>query len=162
MVGSVISLAYSEYYELRNNYILIIAVTLIFVMAAAYWIATLFIKPLKSLGATSRLMSSDDFTGRVQIKGKDEFAELGAAFNQMSAQLSLLLKRVASSANRVQSISVRWKSIPTIPNVLPIRSPSQEMSNSVGGINRNVEQSVTMIEKQGKPCLPDCKPWIIR
>lgn len=178
VIGSVISekLAYSEYYELRNNYILIIAVTLIVVMAAAYWIATLFIKPLKSLGATSRLMSSGDFTGRVQIKGKDEFAELGTAFNQMSTQLSLLLKQVASSANRVQSISGEMEehtdntkriaeqiSIATdelaqgsskqAESVYDGSSQLSEMSNSVGGINRSVEQSVTMMREAGEAML---------
>ncbi|PWW32639.1 MULTISPECIES: methyl-accepting chemotaxis protein [Paenibacillus] len=178
VVGSVISekLAYSEYYELRNNYILIIAVTLIVVMAAAYWIATLFIKPLKSLGATSRLMSRGDFTGRVQIKGKDEFAELGTAFNQMSTQLSLLLKQVTSSANRVQSISGEMEehtdntkriaeqiSIATdelaqgsskqAESVYYGSSQLSEMSNSVGGINRSVEQSVTMMREAGEAML---------
>ncbi|KAG2862721.1 hypothetical protein PC114_g28188, partial [Phytophthora cactorum] len=178
VVGSVISekLAYSEYYELRNNYILIIAVTLIVVMAAAYWIASLFIKPLKTLGATSQRMSDGDFTGRVQIRGKDEFAELGTAFNQMSAQLSLLLEQVTSSANRVQSISGEMEehtdntkriaeqiSIATdelaqgsskqAESVYDGSSRLSEMSNSVGGINRSVEQSVTMMREAGEAML---------
>ncbi|WP_336766169.1 methyl-accepting chemotaxis protein [Paenibacillus sp. USHLN196] len=178
VVGSIISekLAYAEYYELRNNYILIIGITLLVVLAGAYWIATLFIKPLKSLHGTSRQMSSGDFTGRVQIKGKDEFAELGMAFNQMSDQLSSLFRQVTASADRVQSISGEMQEhtdntkriaeqISIATDELAQGSSTQaesvydgsnrlsEMSDSVGGINRSVEQSVTMMREAGEAML---------
>lgn len=178
IIGSVISekLAYADYYELRNNYILIIAITLLVVLAGAYWIATLFIKPLRNLHETSRQMSSGDFTGRVQIKGKDEFAELGMAFNQMSDQLSSLFRQVTASADRVQSISGEMQehtdktkriaeqiSIATdelaqgsstqAESVYDGSSRLSEMSDSVGGINRSVEQSVTMMREAGEAML---------
>ncbi|PQP83853.1 methyl-accepting chemotaxis protein [Paenibacillus sp. PCH8] len=178
VIGSIISekLAYAEYYELRNNYILIIGVTLLVVLAGAYWIATLFIKPLRSLHGTSQQMSSGDFTGRVQIKGKDEFAELGMAFNQMSDQLSTLFRQVTISSERVQSISGEMlehtdntkriaEQISIATDELAQGSSTQaesvydgssrlsEMSDSVGGINRSVEQSITMMRDAGEAML---------
>lgn len=172
VIGAVISekLAYAEYYTLRNNYILIIGITLLVVMAASYWIASLFIKPLRNLHGTSKQMSSGDFTSRVNIKGRDEFAELGTAFNQMSDQLSALLQQVTSSADQVQRISGEMEehtnntkriaeqiSIATdelaqgsskqAESVYDGSSRLSEMSDNVSGIHRSVEQSVEMMRE---------------
>ena len=108
IVGSVITekLAFADYFKLRNQYMIIILATLLIVMVASYFIATQFAKPLHRLRATSQQMSEGDFTGRVSIKGKDEFAELGTAFNLMSDKLSALLKQVAESAGQVHSMTV--------------------------------------------------------
>ncbi|PYE42389.1 methyl-accepting chemotaxis protein [Paenibacillus barcinonensis] len=178
VIGSVITekLAYGEFYELRNNYILIIGATLLVVLAWAYWVATLFIKPLKQLHQTSIQMSEGDFTGRVKVKGKDEFAELGNAFNQMSDQLGALLRQVSGSAERVHTISEVMQehtdntkriaeqiSIATdelaqgsstqAESVYTGSSRLTEMSDNVGGINRSVEQSVVMMREAGEAML---------
>ncbi|MEK3826485.1 methyl-accepting chemotaxis protein [Paenibacillus sp. FSL K6-1558] len=178
VIGSVISkkLAYAEFYQLRNNYILIIGATLLAVLAGAYWIATLFIKPLKQLHQTSMQMSGGDFTGRVNAKGKDEFAELGIAFNQMSDQLGTLLRQVTTSADRVHGISGEMQEhtentkriaeqISIATDELAQGSSTQAesvydgsgrlaiMSDNVGGINRSVEQSVEMIRDAGEAML---------
>ncbi|MBB6024782.1 methyl-accepting chemotaxis protein [Paenibacillus sp. JGP012] len=178
VIGSVISekLAYAEFYQLRNNYILIIGVTLLAVLAGAYWVAALFIKPLKQLHQTSIQMSEGDFTGRVKAKGKDEFAELGSAFNQMSDQLGTLLRQVTGSAERVHTISEEMQEhtdntkriaeqISIATDELAQGSSTQaesvyngsgrlaEMSDSVGGINDSVEQSVVMMREAGEAML---------
>ncbi|MGO4533147.1 methyl-accepting chemotaxis protein [Paenibacillus sp. 2TAF8] len=172
IVGSVISekLAYSEYYQLRNQYILIIAITLLTVLTIAYWVATRFIKPLKRLQFMSGQMSHGDFTGRVDTKGSDEFAELGVAFNTMSDHLSILLQKVRSSADQVQDISMVMENhtgntqriaeqIFIATDELAQGSSSQAesvyegsnrlsaMSQTVNGINDNVEQSVMMMQE---------------
>ena len=172
IVGSVISekLAYAEYYQLRNQYILIITVTLVVVLAAAYGVAARLIKPLKRLQLMSAQMSEGDFTGRVPSKGKDEFAELGVAFNSMSDQLSQLLQQVQQSADRVQDISHDMENhtgntqriaeqISIATDELAQGSSSQaesvyegsnrltEMSHTVNGINGSIEQSVAMMQE---------------
>ncbi|WP_434748415.1 methyl-accepting chemotaxis protein [Paenibacillus amylolyticus] len=172
IVGSVISekLAYAEYYQLRNQYILIIVVTLLTVLTIAYWVATRFIKPLKRLQVMSGQMSHGDFTGRVDAKGKDEFAELGIAFNTMSDHLSILLQKVRSSADQVHDISIDMENhtgntqriaeqIFIATDELAQGSSSQAesvyegsnrlsaMSQTVNGINDNVEQSVMMMQE---------------
>ncbi|MGR6541455.1 methyl-accepting chemotaxis protein [Paenibacillus tundrae] len=172
IVGSVISekLAYAEYYQLRNQYILIITVTLVVVLAGAYGVAARLIKPLKRLQLMSAQMSEGDFTGRVPSKGKDEFAELGVAFNSMSDQLSQLLQQVQQSADRVQDISHDManhtentqriaEQISIATDELAQGSSSQaesvyegsnrltEMSHTVNGINGSIEQSVAMMQE---------------
>ncbi|CAI6086521.1 Methyl-accepting chemotaxis protein McpB [Paenibacillus sp. JJ-100] len=172
IVGSVISekLAYAEFYELRNQYILIIAITLLAVLTIAYWVATRFIKPLKRLQLMSGQMSLGDFTDRVDTKGKDEFAELGAAFNTMSDHLSILLQKVKSSADQVHDISKDMENhtgntqriaeqIFIATDELAQGSSSQAesvyegsnrlsaMSQTMNGINDSLEQSVMMMEE---------------
>ncbi|WP_338551387.1 methyl-accepting chemotaxis protein [Paenibacillus sp. KS-LC4] len=174
IVGSVISekLAFADYFKLRNQYIIIILATLLIVMAAAYFIATQFAKPLHRLRATSQQMSEGDFTGRVSIKGKDEFAELGTAFNLMSDKLSALLKQVTEAAGQVHSVSIEMdehtnntqrisQQISLATEELAKGSSSQadsvyagserlsEMSESARGISHSVEQSVAMMNEAG-------------
>lgn len=178
VIGSVISekLAYAEFYQLRNNYILIIGVTILAVLAGAYWIASVFIKPLRQLHHTSIQMSEGDFTGRVTVKGKDEFAELGRAFNQMSDQLGMLLRQVSRSADRVHSISGEVQEhtentkriseqISIAADELAQGSSTQAesvydgsgrlavISDGVGGINHSVEQSVEMMQDAAEAML---------
>ncbi|KQN99992.1 methyl-accepting chemotaxis protein [Paenibacillus sp. Leaf72] len=174
IVGSVISekVAFADYYKLRNQYIVIIFATLLIVLAASYFIATRFVKPLQRLRATSQQMSEGDFTGRVTLKGKDEFAELGTAFNHMSDKLGVLLKQVAESASQVHSVSIEMdehtnntrrisEQIALATEELAKGSSSQadsvyagserlsEMSESARGISHSVEQSVAMINEAG-------------
>ncbi|ANY69265.1 hypothetical protein BBD42_24365 [Paenibacillus sp. BIHB 4019] len=174
IVGSVISekLAFANYFKLRNQYIVIISATLLIVMAASYFIATRFSKPLHRLRIISHQMSEGDFTGRVTLKGKDEFAELGIAFNLMSDKLSALLQQVAESAGRVHSVSVEMEEhtnntqrisqqIALATEELAKGSSSQadsvyagserlsEMSESARSISHSVEQSVAMINEAG-------------
>ncbi|WP_366291570.1 methyl-accepting chemotaxis protein [Paenibacillus sp. AN1007] len=178
VIGSVISekLAYAEFYQLRNNYILIIGVTILAVLAGAYWIASVFIKPLRQLHHTSIQMSEGDFTGRVMVKGKDEFAELGRAFNQMSDQLGMLLRQVSRSADRVHSISGEVQEhtentkriseqISIAADELAQGSSTQAesvydgsgrlavISDGVGEINHSVEQSVEMMQDAAEAML---------
>ncbi|MBR2565024.1 MAG: methyl-accepting chemotaxis protein [Paenibacillus sp.] len=172
IVGSIISekLAYAEFYELRNQYILIIAITLLAVLTIAYWVATRFIKPLKRLQLMSGQMSLGDFTDRVDTKGKDEFAELGVAFNTMSDHLSILLQKVKSSADQVHDISKDMENhtgntqriaeqIFIATDELAQGSSNQAesvyegsnrlsaMSQTMNGINDSLEQSVMMMEE---------------
>lgn len=172
IVGSVIStdLAYSEFYKLRNQFTLIIMATLVVVLGIAYIIARGFVNPLIRLKKLSQQMSDGDFTQRITIKGKDEVAELGTAFNLMSEQLGSLLKQVSGSAEQVHDISSELnqhtqstkriaEQIAVAADELAMGSSSQaesvydgsarlsEMSDAVSSINRNVEHSVTMMQE---------------
>ncbi|HEY4553768.1 MAG TPA: methyl-accepting chemotaxis protein [Bacillaceae bacterium] len=97
--------AYKEFYDLRNDYMLMSVVALAVVIALAFIIATSFSKPLIRLRETSQKMSEGDLTVTVPIKGKDEIADLGASFNAMAENLRGLLKKVSDSAVAVDSTS---------------------------------------------------------
>ena len=122
-------------------------------------------------------MADGDFTSRVNTRGKDEFAELGIAFNTMSEQLSICsLQKVKHSADRVQTISSEMEDhtdntqriaeqIAIATDELAQGSSSQaesvyeganrlsEMNHSVSGINSSIEQSVTMMQEASEAML---------
>ena len=56
---------------------------------AFVWLMTdRFVRPLRQMAAASRCFACGDFSARVKVKGKDEVAELGEAFNNMAVSLS--------------------------------------------------------------------------
>jgi len=78
---------------------------LVFIFAAAglFWYRTL-ISPLRLLTEASRRISDDKWGTRVELDSKDEFGELGAAFNQMSANTARLAAFLDAVGNPVYSI----------------------------------------------------------
>jgi signal transduction histidine kinase len=71
------------------------AVTWAVLIAVAVFIlsmfaSNMFTKPIAALGAGIERMSKSDFSYRVQIKGRNEFAQLATAFNMMCKRLEQL------------------------------------------------------------------------
>lgn len=53
------------------------------------WLITeRFVRPLRDMAAAARSFAEGDFSPRVQVKGKDEVAQLGEALNGMAVSLS--------------------------------------------------------------------------
>ncbi len=76
---------------LRSNYpvYLMAAVgALILSFAAVYLLTYRFVRPLRQMAAATRRFARGDFSARVDIKGKDEVAELADALNHMAVSLS--------------------------------------------------------------------------
>ena len=59
---------------------------------ATYFITERIIHPLKSMTKAAKKFADGDFSERVVVSGKDEIAELGAAFNNMAESLDNLEK----------------------------------------------------------------------
>ena len=57
-------------------------------LLAVYVISEKVISPLKSIAKAAKKFASGQFDVRVEVKGKDEVAELAAAFNNMAKSLS--------------------------------------------------------------------------
>ncbi|WP_172255435.1 methyl-accepting chemotaxis protein [Saccharibacillus deserti] len=93
--------AFAEYNRLQN-FFLIFTVGLLLVLAAlAYLLAYRTIRPLIAMKDSASKLASGDVTVRVPIKGKDEIAQLGASFNEMSSSLNGLILQVDQSARQV-------------------------------------------------------------
>lgn len=98
-------LAFAEYTTLRNQYtIVIIALTLLFALLA-FWVAIRIVKPIVLLKKSAQQLAEGDLTVVVPVKGKDEIAQLGTAFNTMSAALRNLIQTVNQSAIGVNTAS---------------------------------------------------------
>lgn len=97
--------AFAEYVKLRNNIALIlVALTIIFIVLAVI-IATRIVKPLIKLKENAQKLAEGDLTVQVEVKGKDEIAQLGTAFNKMSTSLRGLIRTVSGSATSVNDAS---------------------------------------------------------
>ncbi len=97
--------AFADYVTLRNNIaLIIIALTVICIVLAAI-IASRIVKPLIQLQKNAQLLAEGDMTVHVKVRGKDEIAQLGTAFNKMSSSLRSLIVTVSNSAVNVNDAS---------------------------------------------------------
>lgn len=72
-------------------------VSILVVGLAIYAVARRLSAPIALLSAGARRISSGDLSGRVEIKGEDEIAELAASFNAMTDELQKMLGKYEES-----------------------------------------------------------------
>ncbi|OKL36823.1 methyl-accepting chemotaxis protein [Domibacillus mangrovi] len=94
---------YADFYDLRNRFGLIFILTLVAIVAVAYFIAKQMTKPLVQLIHISQKMSNGDLTDHVNVKGKDELARLGSSVNIMAGSLRNLIQKVSNAADTVNT-----------------------------------------------------------
>jgi two-component system sensor histidine kinase BaeS len=68
---------------------LVLAIVLIGATATTAWLARRIVQPVSDLRAASERMARGDLEARVKVKGRDEVADLGRAFNRMADQISV-------------------------------------------------------------------------
>ncbi|HNQ75274.1 MAG TPA: histidine kinase [Pseudothauera hydrothermalis] len=78
--------------QLRGTLGLAIALTLLVVAGALYWVHRALHRPLADLLGSATRFAHGDFGARVQHTGGDELGRVGAAFNQMAEELSKLYR----------------------------------------------------------------------
>lgn len=94
IIGSVFSTTVVEGNELTIAVLRIFlfsAVACIAIAFIAIWLLTKnFVKPLKQMSSAAKKFAIGDFSYRVKVKGDDELADLGRAFNEMANSLDTL------------------------------------------------------------------------
>lgn len=94
IIGSVFSTTVADSNELTIAVLRIFitsALACIAIAFAAIWQLTKnFVKPLKQMSTAAKKFAIGDFSYRVKVKGEDELAELGKAFNDMANSLDAL------------------------------------------------------------------------
>jgi serine phosphatase RsbU (regulator of sigma subunit) len=85
-------------------------------IALAIWRARKLVKPIVELSRAAGTLAAGDFSARVSVRGSDELARLGNAFNQMVPQLrqNVELQRSMQLATDVQQAL-----LPNVPPTLP-------------------------------------------
>lgn len=73
--------------SIKQNYSAISCIAVLVVALISYFLTSHISRPLEQLRESAIAITVGDFKKRVQVDGKDEIAELGSAFNTMTARL---------------------------------------------------------------------------
>ncbi|NMI05096.1 methyl-accepting chemotaxis protein [Paenibacillus sp. SZ31] len=123
--------ALAEFTKTRQLYLAFIVIFTVVLAALAYFFALRTIKPLLNMKNSAQQLAAGDLTVQVDVKGKDEIAQLGTSFNAMSTSLRQLIQQVDHSAQQVQA-------------------SSQTMYKEASGSNEIAGQISTVIEEIAK------------
>ena len=74
----------------------------------AYTLGRTIVRSLRELAAAAGAVARGKFEQRVPVRGRDEFAALGTAFNDMAAQLEERLRELAAERGRLREAIGRF------------------------------------------------------
>jgi diguanylate cyclase (GGDEF)-like protein len=81
---------------------------LVLIAAVAYLEGRSIVRSLGEVAAAARGIARGRLGDRVQVRGKDEFASLGTAFNEMAAQLQARLGELEEERRRSRDTTLRF------------------------------------------------------
>ena len=95
LLGAVIvcssSEAMSEMVEMLVKTIVMTSLwVLVIVLVTVYILSERQVAPIKNMSHTAKKFAAGDFESRVEVKGRDELAQLAVSFNNMAEQLAVL------------------------------------------------------------------------
>jgi len=96
---------YAPLNSLRNLYIGITVVALLFIVLATMMLAKKIVAPIKELTEHAKQIADGNLTVQAEVKGNDEIAVLGQAFNQMGENLKKLIQEVQNMAGYMMTSS---------------------------------------------------------
>jgi diguanylate cyclase (GGDEF)-like protein len=86
--------------NLRSRFLLFAIAAMAAVGIVAYTLGRTIVRSLRELSAAAGAVARGKFEQRVPVRGRDEFAALGMAFNDMAAQLEARLRELANERGR--------------------------------------------------------------
>ncbi|HXZ99709.1 MAG TPA: methyl-accepting chemotaxis protein [Candidatus Binatia bacterium] len=92
---------------LRNWGLVVLGGGVILLVAFAWFVAGLQVRPIRALARAARRVSAGDLTARVRPSGADEVATLGEAFNLMVERLEALIGRVSGTSTDLSDSATR-------------------------------------------------------
>lgn len=125
----------------RTNILIALLSTIIGIIFALY-ISNMITKPLKVLEDGINKAASGDLTENINISSKDEFGNIGNAFNQMMSNLKSLIGEIVSSSKIVSesSTSLRDMSIQT-------SSATTEVAFTIGEIAKTATSQAVQTQR---------------
>jgi two-component system, cell cycle response regulator len=85
----------AEAAQLRRRILFLAAMALAAAAALAYGLGRMIVRSLKELADAAGAIARGNFSSRVPVRGGDEFASLGQAFNHMAAELEARIEELA-------------------------------------------------------------------
>jgi len=134
------------YQPLRALKIIFAGVTLVIIILSVFVTSFLSRKmtgPLTELTAHAKRVASGDLTVQANIKGEDELAELGQAFNTMNNQLRDLIKKITISGQEVATTADDMKIAAQQTGVV-----SEQIANAVSDIAKGASEQLVSIQRE--------------
>jgi diguanylate cyclase (GGDEF)-like protein len=94
--------------DLRERFILFALLALAGVGILAYALGRTIVHSLKQLADAAGGIAQGHFSRRVETRGRDEFARVGHAFNDMASQLELRLEELAAERRRARGAAAHF------------------------------------------------------
>jgi diguanylate cyclase (GGDEF)-like protein len=94
--------------NLRSRFLLFAVAAMAAVGIVAYTLGRTIVRSLRELSAAAGAVARGKFEQRVPVRGRDEFAALGTAFNDMAAQLEERIRELANERGRVRDAIGRF------------------------------------------------------
>ena len=115
-----------------------LAVSLALIAGVAYVLGHSIVATLRRLVAAARGLSAGRLSERVVVRGRDEFAQLSAAFNEMAEQLEERVQDLEAERRRLRDATVRFgEALASTHDVdqllLAIVETAAESTRAVGG-----------------------------
>ena len=92
----------------RNRLLLGLLASLALVSLLAYYEGRSIVRTLRGLAEAAHAIARGSLSQRVPVRGKDEFALLGSAFNDMASQLQARLDELDAERGRLRDAIVRF------------------------------------------------------
>ena len=92
----------------RNRLLLGLLLSLAVVSLVAYFEGRSIVRTLRKLSSAAHAISRGNFQERVPVRGRDEFALLGEAFNDMAGQLEARLADLENERERLRDAITRF------------------------------------------------------
>jgi diguanylate cyclase (GGDEF)-like protein len=85
-----------------------LTVSLALIAGVAYALGQSIVATLRRLVAAARALAEGRLSERVPVRGSDEFARLGSAFNEMAEQLQERLEDLEAERRRLRDVTIRF------------------------------------------------------
>ena len=101
--------AYAPLQEFRASALLALCVAVVVIAVLLSLLTQVLMRPLNTMGRAMHdiAQGEGDLTRRLDVAGKDEFAALGASFNQFVERVHSSIREVASATQQVHDLSHR-------------------------------------------------------
>jgi len=92
----------------ESRILLALVLSLVLIAAVTYLLGRSIVLTLRRFADAANAIASGRLGERVEVRGHDEFAEVGRAFNRMAAQLELRLAELETERSRVREATARF------------------------------------------------------
>ncbi|MGI5058411.1 HAMP domain-containing methyl-accepting chemotaxis protein [Treponema pectinovorum] len=134
---------YEDYYKFLRSIMIIGLVLLAIFLVVAFVFAVRLTSPVKKLiGVLQQVSTNADYTGRLSLKGNDEFFLLSKYFNETISKIAMALKTISFQTGEMNTVGQDLAS-----NMAETASSINQISSNIEDIKKQaIDQSASVTE----------------